>query len=104
SSSTLDALARQQTDVPSGLTCVLTDGRLTLGLCQGASLYFVERRGPLPADEPAPRPSSPQHAAVLRYVMLTTAAAPPMNYQGVPQGHILVVDRDLRVHVSPADA
>ncbi|MCA9575506.1 MAG: class II glutamine amidotransferase [Polyangiales bacterium] len=104
SKSTLASLARAQSDVPSGLTCVLTDGRLTLGLCHGAPLYYVERRGPLPADEPAPRPSSPQHAAVLRYVMITTAEAPPMNYQGVPQGQILVVDRDLRVHVSPTDA
>ena len=98
----LSALSLEHGGEPSGLTCILTDGHLALGLCQGAPLYYVERRGPLPADEPAPRPSSPQHAAVLRYVTLTTGTAPPMNYQAVPQGHVAVVDRDLNVEVSRA--
>ncbi|MCA9535558.1 MAG: class II glutamine amidotransferase [Myxococcales bacterium] len=100
SAATLRAMAREHSSDPSGLTCVLTDGHLTLGLCEGAPLYYVERRGPLPNDEPSPRPGSPQHAAVLRYVMVTTGSAPPMNYQSVPRGGVVVVDRDLNVDVS----
>jgi glutamine amidotransferase len=99
---TLTARAREHGDEPGGLTSILTDGRLTLGLCRGAPLYYIERRGPLPAEDPAPRPSSPRHAAVLRYVTLTTGTAPPMNYRAVPQGHVGVIDRDLNVKIGPA--
>ena len=102
SAAALSSLGREHSEDPGGLTCVLTDGHLTLGLCQGVPLYFVERRGPLPNDERSPRPSSPQHAAVLRYVMVTSGATPPMNYQAVPQGSVVVVDRDLNVDVGKA--
>ena len=32
--------------------------------------------------------------------MVTTGSAPPMNYQSVPRGGVVVVDRDLNVDVS----
>lgn len=96
---TLAELSKPHTDQPGGLTCVLTDGHLTMAVCQGASLFYVERRGPLPEDPTAPQRS--QHTAVLRYVMLTSGDTAPQGYQAVPQGCVVVVGRDLNVEVLP---
>ena len=62
----LTGLSKAHSDAPSGLTCVLTDGHLTTAVCQGAPLFYVERRGPLPDDPTAPQRS--QQTAVLRDV------------------------------------
>ena len=94
-------LSRAHTDQPGGLTCVLTDGHLTTAVCQGAPLFYVERRGPLPDDPGAPQRS--QHTAVLRYVMLTSGDTAPQGYEAVPQGCVVVVGRDLKVEVLPCD-
>ena len=93
-------------EAPSTLTCALTDGRTSYVLCDGAPCSYVERRGPLPPRDvsrhPAPRGrGSRARAAVLRYVLVTTAAETPMNYHAVPQGSVLVVDRDLTTSIHP---
>ena len=78
---------------------MLTDGHLTTAVCQGAPLFYVERRGPLPDDPTAPQRS--QQTAVLRYVMLTSGEVAPPGYESVPQGCVVVVGRDLNVEVLP---
>jgi glutamine amidotransferase len=93
------AIAGPGAHARSGLSAGLTDGRQTCARGQGAPVFYVQRQGPLPADEPAPRRSAPRRAAVLRSVMLTTAESAPMNYQAVPQGHVAVVGRDLHVEL-----
>jgi predicted glutamine amidotransferase len=95
----LTALSKAHSDAPSGLTCVLTDGHLTTAVCQGAPLFYVERRGPLPDDPTVPQRS--QQTAVLRYVMLTSGEVAPPGYEAVPQGCVVVVGRDLNVEVLP---
>jgi len=95
----VDRLTAEVQATESSMNLVLTNGRLMIGLCRGARLAYVERRGlhDPPADLQADRASP----GVLRYVMLTSdlddGIELPADYIELEQGQAVIVDRDLHV-------
>ncbi|MBO6938066.1 MAG: class II glutamine amidotransferase [Deltaproteobacteria bacterium] len=94
----VDRLTAEVKAPPSTMNLVLTNGRLMIGLCRGARLAYVERRGLFdPPDDLPPDRGAP---GVLRYVMLTSdleGIELPADYIELEQGQAVIVDRDLHV-------
>lgn len=94
----VDRLTAEVKAPESTMNLVITNGRLMLGLCRGARLAYVERRGLF--DPPADLPPDRGSPGVFRYVMMTSdleGIELPADHVELEQGQAVLVDRDLHV-------
>jgi glutamine amidotransferase len=93
----VDRLSAEVGGKPSTLNLVLTNGRKLYALRRGKPMAYVARQGLHDARDTADSARAEAEAAALRYVMvLSDGPAVAPGWQPLPEGHVLVVDRDLR--------
>lgn len=96
--SLIDRLCEEVGAKPATLNFVLTNGRRMYALRRGKPLHWVERSGIHdPVNGQSNKPPSPVSA--LRYVMTVSDGpdTPPQGWSVVPEGAVLIVQRDLSV-------
>ncbi|MGE0791906.1 MAG: class II glutamine amidotransferase [Sandaracinaceae bacterium] len=75
---------------------------LNLMLTNGRTLYAVRKGGPMYYVEHAERPPGEQNAGSFRYALIVADGdRVPVGYTELPEGSVLVVDRDLSADVLP---
>lgn len=88
--SLVDRLTAEVGAPEAGLDLVISNGRTTAAVSRGLPMHYVERSVRLDPRSPA---------APFRYVLATATDRPPTDYQPIPRGHVLFVERDLATRI-----
>ena len=92
-----DAVFRGLGGKPGTLNLVLTNGRTLYALRRGKPLAYVDRHGLHDSVGRADSARAEAEAAALHYVMvLSDGPTLAPGWRAIEEGHVLVVDRDLR--------
>ena len=93
----VDRLAAEVGGKPGTLNLVLTNGRTLYALRRGKPLAYVDRHGLHDSVGRADSARAEAEAAALHYVMvLSDGPTLAPGWRAIEEGHVLVVDRDLR--------